>query len=152
MPIEIRPAIPADLPSLLDLYEQLAEGRGHHPLPIEAARPALAAIADQSPARTLLTALLDGEVAGTVDLLIMAPNLTHNGLPWAIAEHVVVHRARRGRGVGRALMEEAIRRARAAGCHRIELTSDNSRTDAHAFYRSLGFETSAQAFRLRLPE
>lgn len=150
MIIEIRPAVPADLPRLLDLYEQLAEGRGHHPLPLEAAEAALAAIAGQQPARTLLTALLDGDVAGTVDLFVMAPNLTHDGRPWAIVEHVVVDRTRRGRGVGRALLEEAIRRARARGCHRIELTSDNRRTEAHAFYRSLGFETSAQAFRLPL--
>ena len=148
MNVEIRPAIPADLPALLDLYEQLAEGHAHHPIAIAQAEAALAEITAQLPGRTLLVGLSDGAVAGTVDLLLVGPSLTHGGHPWAIVENVVVDQAARRRGVGRALMEEAVRRAREAGCHRIQLLSNHRRTEAHAFYRALGFVASAQGFRL----
>ena len=41
------------------------------------------------PARSLLVAEIDGELVGTVDVLI-APNLTHHAQPWALVENVVV--------------------------------------------------------------
>ncbi|HYA01319.1 MAG TPA: GNAT family N-acetyltransferase [Candidatus Binatia bacterium] len=150
MSLEVRPALPDDLPAILELYEQLAGGLGHHPAGLEAARAALAEMATQ-PGRVLLTALLDGAVAGTADLLIVRPNITHFGQPWAIVEHVVVDRAARRRGVGRRLMEETVRRAREAGCYRLQLLSHVRRTDAHAFYRAVGFEPSAQGFRVYFP-
>jgi ribosomal protein S18 acetylase RimI-like enzyme len=61
---------------------------------------------------------------------------------------VVVGREFRRLGVGRALMEEAARRAREAGCHRLQLLSRVQRKEAHAFYRAIGMEASAQGFRL----
>lgn len=146
--MEVRPALPTDLPALLRLYDQLAEGFGHHPAAPASAEAILAEISAQ-PDRTLLVAVCDGEVAGTVDLALVRPSLTHGGQPWAAVENVVVDRRARRRGAGRALMEEAIRRAREAGCHRVQLLSNNRRTEAHAFYRALGFESSAQGFRLQ---
>jgi GNAT superfamily N-acetyltransferase len=148
MSVEVRAALPEDLPRLLDLYEQLAEGMGHHPATAGQAAAALAEISAQGPGRTLLVALLDGWVAASLDLVIVSPSLTHAGHPWAAVENVVVDAVARRRGVGRALMEEAIRRSREAGCHRVQLLSSNRRTEAHAFYRALGFETSAVGFRL----
>jgi ribosomal protein S18 acetylase RimI-like enzyme len=47
---------------------------------------------------------------------------------------------RRG-GVGRALVEAAVERARARGCRRIELDVNEQNADALAFYRRLGFTT-----------
>jgi hypothetical protein len=37
--------------------------------------------------------------------------------------------------------------AKSAGCYKVILTSDNRRERAHKFYKSLGFEPSAQGFR-----
>jgi GNAT superfamily N-acetyltransferase len=54
------------------------------------------------------------------------------------------------RGIGRLLMEHAIRRAREAGCHKVQLLSNKKRQEAHKFYEALGFEASAHGFRLYL--
>lgn len=48
--------------------------------------------------------------------------------------------ARRG-GVGRALVDVALDRARARGCRRIELDVNEENAPALAFYRNLGFTT-----------
>lgn len=150
MNIEIRTAIPADIPALLNLYEQLALDNAFRTAPEDRARAALDEIANQS-GRALLVALDDGRIVGTADLLLISPNLTHEGRPWALVEHVVVDRSSRRQGVGRQLMEEALRRARKAGCHRLQLFSDQRRSEAHAFYEALGFEAGSQGFRRRLP-
>lgn len=148
MSVEVRPATIADVPALLDLYRQLAEGFGDGPeLSVAQGEEIFRQIAVQ-PDRTLLTATVDGAVAGTVDLLVVRPSLTHRGRPWAAVENVVVGREFRRLGVGRALMEEAARRAREAGCHRLQLLSRVQRKEAHAFYRAIGMEASAQGFRL----
>ena len=48
--------------------------------------------------------------------------------------------ARRGQGIGRALLAEAERRARAAGCCRLTLEVQESNERARGLYRSFGFE------------
>ncbi len=146
--IEVRPARPGDVAALLELYRQLAEGFGHQPASPGRAGAILAEISRQ-PDRTLLVVVCDGQVVGTADLIVVRPSLTHEGRPWAAIENVVVDGRARRRGAGRALMEEAIRHAREQGCHRVQLLSNNRRTEAHAFYRALGFESSAQGFRLQ---
>ena len=64
---------------------------------------------------------------------------------------VVAAPARRS-GVGRALIRAAEAKARRHGCPRLDLSSGDWRSDAHAFYEALGFERSALAFRRRLPD
>ncbi|GAB7049548.1 GNAT family N-acetyltransferase [Catenuloplanes indicus] len=88
----------------------------------------------------------DGRVAGTVDVVITR-NLSRNRSPWAIVENLVVRPEERGRGYGRALMEEAARIATAAGCYKIQLVSNNARREAHGLYRSLGFNADVSGFR-----
>ena len=90
-----------------------------------------------------------GEVVGST-VLIIVPNLSHSGLPWAIVENVIVDQSRRGQGIGWDLMKYVEARAREAGCYKIGLSSDNSRKEAHEFYRSLGYKATAQGFRLYL--
>jgi ribosomal protein S18 acetylase RimI-like enzyme len=55
-------------------------------------------------------------------------------------EDVVVDESARGRGVGEALTQEALGRARAAGARTVELTSRPSREAANRLYLRLGFE------------
>ncbi|MFC1847659.1 GNAT family N-acetyltransferase [Chloroflexota bacterium] len=86
-------------------------------------------------------------VLGTVVLLIV-PNLAHRACPWAIVENLIVDFGFQRRQVGKLLMEYAIAQAREAGCSKIMLTSNKSRGGAHQFYRSLGFEASAEGFSL----
>ena len=53
--------------------------------------------------------------------------------------YVAVDKSRRRMGTGRKLFAEIERRAAERGCDSIEFTSANHRTDAHAFYASLGY-------------
>jgi ribosomal protein S18 acetylase RimI-like enzyme len=148
--LTVRGARPEDVDALLELYAQLGDARGAAPAASSAAHALIGQIlADES--RHLLVAVLDERVLGTMDLLVV-PNLTHEGRPWAIVENVVVSEAVRGRGVGRALMQRLIELARAAGCYKVQLISGKHRTEAHAFYRSLGFGPVAEGFKLYLED
>ncbi len=66
------------------------------------------------------------------------------GLWWAaddcLLEDLFVAGAARGAGLGRALVELAIERARARGCRRIELDANDNNAAALALYRSFGFD------------
>ncbi|MGO4841290.1 GNAT family N-acetyltransferase, partial [Rhizobiaceae sp. 2RAB30] len=56
----------------------------------------------------------------------------------------------RGRGIGGAMIEFAIARAREAGARLVQLSSNNKREAAHRFYRRLGFEQSHAGFKMKL--
>src|SRR5512132_4075074 len=106
MAIDVRPAGVPDLAAVRRLLGHL-----HEPPTEVAWSMALWTRILADPNRTVLLAVDREEYAvGTTDLLI-APNLTHGGAPWAIVENVVVDPAWRGRGVGRALLRQALRTA-----------------------------------------
>jgi ribosomal protein S18 acetylase RimI-like enzyme len=91
----------------------------------------------KSPATTLLVARLpEGGIVGTLTLVLF--RIPTGMRAWI--EDVVVDDGARGRGVGEALNEEAIRRAAAAGARSVDLTSRPSREAANRLYRRLGFE------------
>lgn len=97
--------------------------------------------------------LVVGEVAGQVVAtmqLTFIPGLSRRGGKRALIEAVRVRGDQRGKGLGRQLIAWAIDEARAAGCAVIQLTSDRTRTDAHRFYESLGFETTHVGMKLML--
>jgi len=149
--VRVRDAVLTDLDALDALYEQLTGPLDERePDPRPDPREVLERITAE-PSRRLLVAELDGEVVGTVDVLI-APNLTHHAQPWALVENVVVAERARRRGAGSALMLRAIELARQAGCYKVNLISGNERTGAHDFYRSLGFEAIGQGFKAYLSE
>lgn len=147
--MHVRRAIATDLPQLLDLLPQLAtEASGTRPyeVPEDQASRAFRLI-DRDEAHTLLVAEEDGRVIGTLHLVIAA-NLTHGARPWAIIENLVVDESHRRSGVGHDLLDEAVRRAREAGCYKVQLLSRAERAGAHEFYGALGFEPTAVGFRL----
>ena len=80
-------------------------------------------------------------------MLVIVPNLGHDGAPYALIENVVVDEAARGAGHGERLLRYMIDEARAAGCYKVVLTSRKSRQDAHRFYERIGFERRARASR-----
>jgi GNAT superfamily N-acetyltransferase len=63
---------------------------------------------------------------------------------------LVVHQRARRRGIGRLLIDHALRWAEQKGCELVELTSALSRAEAHAFYGDLGFEANSLRFRKSL--
>ena len=90
----------------------------------------------------------DGRLAGVIVLNLIEP--LHVEGRWAIVSALVVDEARRGTGVGAVLLAEAERFARAQGCTQVELSSNESRTRAHAFYRQQGFEEVRKRFVKKL--
>jgi GNAT superfamily N-acetyltransferase len=119
----------------------------HEDIPAEyhAAFEAIAADARNQ----LVVAEIGGEVVGCFQLSFI-PGLTYHGGEWATVESVRVARAMRGRGIGKAMMQHAIRLAKTRGCVKVQLTTDKRRAEAHAFYRSLGFVASHEGMMLKL--
>jgi GNAT superfamily N-acetyltransferase len=148
--VNIRPATESEVPRILELYRQLAlslqEAEEQTMLPDEHYRGIFSEIATR-PDCDLLVAE-DGDVIIASLALVIVPNLSHGGRPWAVIENVVVDETYRRRGIGRQIMQYAADRARAAGCYKVGLTSTKSRTGAHKFYQDLGYEASAEGFRL----
>jgi GNAT superfamily N-acetyltransferase len=102
-----------------------------------------------SPNDTLYVAESAGEVVGTFQTtLVMSMNC--HAKPNMIVEAVQTRADMRGRGIGEAMIVFAIARAREAGASKVQLTSNIARTDAHRFYRRLGFEQSHAGFRIKL--
>jgi GNAT superfamily N-acetyltransferase len=63
---------------------------------------------------------------------------------------LIVTEPARGTGAGRALLEEAERRARERGCHRLALESGYQRTRAHGFYAAAGMTDGGKSFTKEL--
>jgi len=96
-------------------------------------------------ANTVFVARIDGAIVGTLTL-VMVP--VPSGLRARI-EDVVVDAMVRGNGVGRALTEAAIERARSVSARTLDLTSRPERDSASRLYERLGFrERDSRLFRL----
>jgi len=85
-----------------------------------------------------LVAELEGQVVGVMTAHVISA--IHITSPVAMLTVLVVGREARGKGVGQALVERAELWADAHGAEKITLTSALSRTEAHAFYKKLGYE------------
>jgi GNAT superfamily N-acetyltransferase len=143
--ITIRTARLADIPRLVELLAAGTLRDGEDPSDLDRYQAALADIA-AAPGNTVLVAQVDGEVAGLCQL-IMFRHLQERGGRCAEIESMHVDARQRSRGIGGLLLEAAVDRARLAGCYRVQLTSNHSRTDAHRFYARHGFVASHQGFK-----
>jgi ribosomal protein S18 acetylase RimI-like enzyme len=83
--------------------------------------------------------LLAGEPACALSVTRFRPGLWSPNLESYLAELYVVP-DRRGQGIGRALMEETMATARAAGADTMELGTGEDDVAARALYESLGFD------------
>ena len=97
----------------------------------------------------MLLAESEGRIVGALQLVFI-PGLSRKGTRRALVESVRVASDTRGKNVGTALMKEAVRLAREAGCGLAQLDSDTRRTRAHLFYRRLGFVQSHMGFKKQL--
>jgi GNAT superfamily N-acetyltransferase len=137
---EVATAAPEVLDALAALLPQLNPA-------LPAPTAALLQRVVDDPAVTLFVARLEGRIVGTAALAVIATPSWVN----AHVNDVVVDRSARGRGVGRALMEAVLVRARQRGAQVVRLTSAEPRTEAHRLYEGLGFRhTGSRAYRLDL--
>jgi predicted nuclease with RNAse H fold/GNAT superfamily N-acetyltransferase len=149
--VVVRRASVSDLDALLSLYEELAGNEIALAPGDRANDEQLLAEILADPRRELAVAIVDGQLVGTADLLV-APNLTHRGKPWAIVENVIVAGTARRTGVGRALMGHLMERARTDGCYKVQLVSGKHRAEAHEFYRRMGLDAVAEGFKIYFDE
>lgn len=103
----------------------------------------------EHPDHEVVVARVAGTVVGVLQLSFL-PHLTYRGGWRGQIEGVRVAASVRGMGVGRRLVEEAVRRARLRGCHLVQLTTDRRRDDALRFYERLGFVASHHGMKLHL--
>jgi ribosomal protein S18 acetylase RimI-like enzyme len=145
--LTIREATEADLPDLLHIYAQPEIDNGTV-LALAEAREYFRRLR-YYPNYHLYVATVEERMVGTFALLIM-DNLAHLGAPSGVVEDVGVLPAYQGQGIGRRMMAYALDLCRRAGCYKLTLSSNLQRTQAHAFYASLGFQKHGLSFRMEL--
>lgn len=140
--MRVRFATEADLPALLTLYADLHPDEA--PLPIEAAAQRLRQLSSYPGSGILLA---KGGVATCT--LIVIPNMTRGGAPYALIENVVTLAAHRKRGHGKAVLAAAIEVAWNAGSYKVMLLTGSKNPATLAFYESAGFEQNKTGFQIR---
>ncbi|MBU4527237.1 MAG: GNAT family N-acetyltransferase [Hoeflea sp.] len=146
--VEIRSAGPDDVSALLNLYrelqpddpemgENLARDRFNQML----AHPGM-----------VVFLAFAGEIAVSTITLVIIPNLTRGGAPYALIENVVTHVAHRQHGYAGALIRHAIAHAWEAGCYKVMLLSGSKNPATLDFYRHCGFVQDKTGFQLRRPD
>ncbi|NJP51265.1 GNAT family N-acetyltransferase [Streptomyces sp. SBST2-5] len=149
--LEIRAATADDIPAIVGLLADDPLGaRRESPDDLRPYRTAFERLRSD-PNQHLVVAVREGRVVGTLQLTII-PGLSRRGSTRSVIEGVRVQADERGSGLGSQLIEWAIEESRRQDCRLVQLTSDNTRTDAHRFYERLGFVASHVGFKLALQE
>ncbi|WP_080240957.1 GNAT family N-acetyltransferase [Spirosoma rigui] len=146
--LTFRRATEADLPAIIRMLadDPLGALRETVTLPLPAGyRDAFDRI-DGDPNQELTVAELNGQLVGTFQLTFIQ-YLTHRGGLRAQIEAVRVQSGYRGKGIGAKLFAYAFDRAREAGCHVVQLTTDKQRPRAIQFYESLGFVATHEGMK-----
>jgi len=138
--MQIRPAIDSDVPQLLVLNQQLG-----YTLTEQQTADNLQMV-QTNPGATILVAEQGGSLLGWIGLerrvgLETPPRIEITGF--------VVDAAVRRSGIGRILLAAAEDWARQHGLDMVVLRTNINRDDAHAFYRSQGFETFKTQYAMR---
>lgn len=141
--ILMREVTPADVPALLQLYAS-AGITGTRAFTVEQATQHLEKLA-RYPFYRVYVATLEERVVGTYELLLM-DNMAKAGAKSAVVEDVAVDPEVQKRGIGRTMMAHARAVAKAHGAYKLALSSNLRRTQAHAFYESLGFTQHGVSF------
>lgn len=136
----IRPARPDDSAAIAVLVDQLGHP-GSSAADI-AARLPLIEVAGMD----ALVAELDGRVVGCLTTSVMP--VLHRAQPVGRISMLVVEEGLRGKGIGVALLRAGEKALAARGCAMIEVTSNNTRKDAHRFYEREGYEATSLRFSL----
>ncbi|MEU5876106.1 GNAT family N-acetyltransferase [Spirillospora sp. NPDC047279] len=106
---------------------------------------------ESDPNNTLVVAVIDGGIAGTMQLTYI-PGMTYTGGERAQIEGVRVAADHRGGGVGQAMIGWAIEQARDRGCRVVQLTTDRQRPESIRFYQKIGFRPSHQGMKYHLKD
>ena len=138
---KLRDAKSSDAARLVELIHELG-----HEISEKQVRKNLAALrkSDETP----LVATLNKKIVGLVG--IHKTITVHRDAPLGRITILIVAKEAQGHGVGRMLVEEAEKLLRKTGCKLVEVTSNDRRAEAHAFYRHLGYERTSIRFFKKL--
>ncbi|HEX8450697.1 MAG TPA: GNAT family N-acetyltransferase [Longimicrobium sp.] len=138
----VRPAAPEDTAALAALMSHLS-----YPTEPDAMRVRMERISALD-GYAAWVAEAEGEVIGMVAAMI-GWTLVYDD-PFARILALVVDPAHRGKGAGAALVRTVEEWARTHGAGTLHLTAGNQRTEAHVFYRRMGFDDTGKRFFKRL--
>ncbi|HEX6133360.1 MAG TPA: GNAT family N-acetyltransferase [Longimicrobiales bacterium] len=150
-PLTIRTAAPDDLPQLVAMLADDFLGREREVVSDPPAAGYVAAFdaIRADPNNEIVVACIGDRVVASLQLTF-TPSISYQGSWRATVESVRTAAELRGRGIGAALMHEAIARARRRGCRMLQLTTNKARPDAKRFYERLGFTASHEGMKLPL--
>jgi GNAT superfamily N-acetyltransferase len=143
--LSVRPATAYDVDALQDLYLYLSSDNERCP-------PEIAETIIRDITKYAGSAIFIGEFGGEVVCtctLIVIPNLTRGGTPYALIENVVTHPAHRGKGFGTSMLDAATDEAWQNGCYKIMLSTGSRNPSTLAFYAHAGFEQTRTGFQKR---
>jgi GNAT superfamily N-acetyltransferase len=143
--VMVREAVIGDLDAVHALYRQLY---AELDLPLDDRVRRQWADTLGTPRRAVLVAELDGCAIGTADVTLMAN--AARARPYLLVENVVVAEGHRGAGIGRALLDTARERARAAGCYKLQLAATED--PAYAFYEAAGMRHDGRTYKDFFPD
>jgi GNAT superfamily N-acetyltransferase len=146
--LSIRPVAEADGDAVTRLISEFGPGRTPIPERMDAVMRTFALqAADVAAGRRYATiAELDGEPVGVSTLDWQRPFWTDELHAWL--PDLIVSEPHRGRGIGRALLAEAIAHAKKEGAAQLSLESGPNRRAAHALYRASGFGEAGRTYLL----
>jgi GNAT superfamily N-acetyltransferase len=147
MKVIIREAKKQDLQLVISLYSQPDMDNGQIISLAKAER--IFQMIKNYPFFKIYVAVLNEAIVGTFELVIM-DNLAHQGTPSGIIEDVVVAKQYQRKGIGKAMMQHAMRVCKEMGCYKVSLSSNLKRELAHRFYESLGFKIHGYSFYIEL--
>lgn len=139
-------AVPGDLPDLVALLSDDALGATRESTDLTTYAAAFREI-DEDDAHLLLVVRDEQDhPVGTMQLTLI-PGLSRGGTKRLQIEAVRIAASARGGGLGAALLAWAHEYGTSRGATLAQLTSDKTRTDAHRFYETAGYEASHVGFK-----
>ena len=92
--------------------------------------------------------MIDDKRVGRAFLFIIYNDLHQK--PYGLLEDVFVEEEYRGRGIGKELVKQVIKKAKEIGCYKLIDTSRFERENVHEWYHKLGFKKFGYEFRMDL--
>lgn len=138
---KIRDAKPSDAQRLVELIHELG-----HEIDEKAVRKNLKTLGKTGELPLVVT--LDKVVVGMVGRHAMVT--VHRPAPVGRIPVLIVAKEAQGLKLGRMLVEAVEQWCRKKGCQIVEVTSNDRRAEAHAFYRHMGYERSSIRFFKKL--
>jgi GNAT superfamily N-acetyltransferase len=138
---KIRDAKPSDAARLVELIHELG-----HEITEKQVRKNLTAL--KKSGEVPLVAMVDKKLVGLCG--VGRRVVIHRPAPLGRITALVVAKDAQGQGIGRLLVDAAEEWMRKKGCQLVEVTSNDRRAEAHAFYLHMGYELTSIRFFKKL--